>query len=174
MKALLLPDDHHKPVTPIALRAPELVLGLPFDQGIDIWAFGCLISQLVTGQPPFAIDNWADCTPEDEAATNDDHIMGFIDLLGPLPEHLLQKWPHRERYYQEDGTQIRWSVDSGDDPGEPGPQCILEDFILQNRNTDISGEEAAVISGLLRQILQYEPEKRPSAQEILSHAWFQE
>lgn len=173
LKALLLPDDHHKPVTPIALRAPELVLGLPFDQGIDIWAFGWLIAQLVTGQPPFAIDNWADCTPEDEAATDDDHIMGFIDLLGPLPEHLLQMWPRRERYYQEDGTQIRWNVDSGD-PGEPGPQCILEDFILQNRNPDISVEEAAVISGLLRQILQYEPEKRPSAQEILSHAWLQE
>lgn len=30
-------------------RAPEVILGLPYDMGIDMWSFGCILSELYTG-----------------------------------------------------------------------------------------------------------------------------
>ena len=38
-------------------RCPEVVLGLPYDAAVDMWSFGCILSELVTGRPLFpAID----------------------------------------------------------------------------------------------------------------------
>jgi dual specificity tyrosine-phosphorylation-regulated kinase 2/3/4 len=34
-------------------RAPEVILGIPYEFGIDMWSFGCIICELVTGQPIF-------------------------------------------------------------------------------------------------------------------------
>ena len=38
-------------------RSPEVVLGLPYDQAVDMWSFGCILAELVTGRPLFpAVD----------------------------------------------------------------------------------------------------------------------
>jgi serine/threonine protein kinase len=31
-------------------RAPEVILGLPYDQRIDIWSLGCILAELYTGE----------------------------------------------------------------------------------------------------------------------------
>ena len=34
-----------------------MVLGLPYDAAVDMWSFGCIIAEMVTGKPLFpAID----------------------------------------------------------------------------------------------------------------------
>lgn len=49
-------------------RAPELLLGppwrengsvvpLPYGPGVDMWAIGCLMGELIDGEPLFAGDN---------------------------------------------------------------------------------------------------------------------
>jgi serine/threonine protein kinase len=30
-------------------RAPEVILGMPYDQRIDIWSLGCILAELWTG-----------------------------------------------------------------------------------------------------------------------------
>lgn len=38
-------------------RAPEILLGLPYDQAADMWSFGCILAELFTKRPLFpAID----------------------------------------------------------------------------------------------------------------------
>ena len=55
-------------------RAPEVVLGLPYDSAIDIWSFGCILVELVTGRPIFP-------------AHDENHLLEFIVLtIGDLPE----------------------------------------------------------------------------------------
>merc|ERR1712060_501182 len=38
-------------------RAPEVVLGLPYDQKIDVWSVGCVIAELWTGSVLFQGDS---------------------------------------------------------------------------------------------------------------------
>jgi len=40
------------PVTPIALRAPELIYRDLWDSSIDVWALGCLVAS------PWCIEPW--------------------------------------------------------------------------------------------------------------------
>ncbi|ODH50530.1 CMGC/SRPK protein kinase [Paracoccidioides brasiliensis] len=44
-----------QPVTPRAMRAPEVIRRESWDTGIDIWCLGCLIFQLATNEPLFPI-----------------------------------------------------------------------------------------------------------------------
>ena len=30
-------------------RSPEVILGLPYDEAIDMWSFGCILAELYTG-----------------------------------------------------------------------------------------------------------------------------
>jgi serine/threonine-protein kinase SRPK3 len=39
-------DSSSLPVTPLGLRAPEIIQGQPWDDKIDIWALGCLVHGL--------------------------------------------------------------------------------------------------------------------------------
>lgn len=43
------------PVTPTALRPPELICRNTWDANIDIWALGCVIFELATNEPLFPI-----------------------------------------------------------------------------------------------------------------------
>ena len=34
-------------------RAPEVILGLPYDKKIDVWSLGCILAELCTGNVSF-------------------------------------------------------------------------------------------------------------------------
>ena len=36
-------------------RAPEVILGLPYDQKVDIWSLGCILAELLTGNVLFQV-----------------------------------------------------------------------------------------------------------------------
>merc|ERR1712137_1407053 len=43
-------DDHLSSyVQSLSYRAPEVMLGLPYDQKIDLWSLGCILAELWTG-----------------------------------------------------------------------------------------------------------------------------
>ena len=37
-------------ITPVHLRAPEVILELHWDEKVDIWTFGCLVFEFVNNQ----------------------------------------------------------------------------------------------------------------------------
>ncbi|KAJ5975399.1 hypothetical protein N7481_009106 [Penicillium waksmanii] len=52
------------PVTPVALKAPELLIQHSWNQKVDIWALGCLIFQLTTNEALFPIESFG-CTKDE-------------------------------------------------------------------------------------------------------------
>ena len=36
-------------------RSPEVILGAPYDQKIDIWSLGCILAELCTGRVLFQV-----------------------------------------------------------------------------------------------------------------------
>ncbi len=66
---------------------PEIILEETLTSSQDIWSFGCLIFEFITGRPLFVVDTTGD---KDEA--NDDHFLQMYSILGPFPENILSKW----------------------------------------------------------------------------------
>lgn len=180
----------NKTETPIALRAPELILDQPFASGVDIWSYGCLVYELMTGEELFPIMLFSRNQQELDAA-NDKHLCQFNDIIAPLPNFLLSAWPRSSKWFDADHKRLKPSKkgDEGGD-GKDTAACYegklevegqgqyvdsaLEQRFAAVRHPDIDEEEATVICQLIRRILAYDPAERPSAEELLKHPWFAE
>jgi serine/threonine-protein kinase SRPK3 len=156
-----------------SLRASEIILGVPFDHTIDIWAFGCVVHNFITDSPMFS--NWGALAGiADEQTHLDDHLLQMIRAWGPFPETLLMKWPQRFKYFDEDGTPIRTWLGPSPFP-ENSKTLALVDGVLETVHLPGMGkEERRQILEILRWTLQYDPKDRPSTFELLEHACFKD
>lgn len=154
-----------RPVTPLGLRAPELILTGAVDNTLDIWSFGCVFFELITGQPLF-------CIPYSEME-DDDHLLSLTAQLGALPDELFKHWRTSSFYFTPErklfNSQLG-GVALGDEPLIVEQTSMEESF--DRAGPDLDEEEAHKVKALIRWILQYDPAKRPSPAEILSNPWF--
>lgn len=76
-------------------RSPEVVLGLPYDQAVDMWSFGCILAELVTGRPLFpAIDEM--------------ELLELIRIrIGMPPEEMIQKAKKRKMFFTNHRQLVR-------------------------------------------------------------------
>lgn len=164
------PPTADRCATPAALRAPEIVLQGPIDQKIDIWSFGCLIYEVLTGRLLFQVSGLTDVPREEN---DDDHLLQMVDMLGLPPPEIFERWPRRRRYFDEHLQLIRSDVSSSEiAEGELYQGPSLEEAFQESMPEGIENEEATHILTLLRAILQYEPSLRPSTEELLEDQWF--
>ena len=88
-------------------RSPEVLLGLPYDQKIDIWSLGCVLVEMHTGEPLFGGLDQVSATifllPFSETLANPfvfstlqlDQFCRIVDVLGTPPIDMLEKSPQR-------------------------------------------------------------------------------
>lgn len=177
-------------MTPVALRAPEIILRDVAGPAIDIWSFGCLLYEYLTGQPLFEIPPLPSGLDE---VRDDDHLIQLSEILGPIPLHFLQKWPRADRYFDLNGQRKpaagnpielhfrarlgRNSKSAEEFVSPPAPLDPLEKLFHKNKplefDDDSENEENTIVA-LLRSILRYDPHDRPSASDLLEHIWFKE
>lgn len=157
-----------KPITPVGLRPPEFILTGAVNKTFDIWSFGCLVFELVTGQPLFGIP-WY----ESESMRDDDHLLSFTARLGELPDNLYKDWTTSSLYFTPERKLYNCQLGGVADGKEP---LIVEspsmEDMLDSAGLDLDEEEARKVKALIRRILQYDPAKRPSPTEILRDPWF--
>eukprot|EP00250_Pteridium_aquilinum_P018791 c24207_g1_i1 orf=209-3775(+) len=60
-------------------RAPEIILGLPYDHPLDMWSVGCCLYEFFTGKVLFP------------GPTNNDMLRLHMELKGPFPKKMLKK-----------------------------------------------------------------------------------
>ncbi|CAG9461009.1 unnamed protein product [Pedinophyceae sp. YPF-701] len=134
-------------------RAPEVVLGLPYDYKIDVWSLGCILAELSTGHVLFS---------NDSLATMLARIEG---ILGPLPQHMLDKGRFTHRFYTRSGQLY--------DRDEEAEQFI----VLRSKRSSLRHRVPEADEGFLSflsALLEVDPAKRPNAREALQHPWLQE
>jgi len=68
-------------------RSPEVILGLPYSQAIDMWSLGCILVELHVGTPLFA--------GEDEH----DQMIRFSALKGRPPTCMLEKGKKTAKFF---------------------------------------------------------------------------
>ncbi|KAG6091429.1 hypothetical protein E4U30_006955, partial [Claviceps sp. LM220 group G6] len=150
-------------IQPLALRAPEVVLGAPWDTGVDIWSLGCLVVEFVHGyvmfrQDPSEEDTWTD---------EDDHLAKIVEILGPIPSSLLKQGCRTAEFFDEQGEFRRIPK---------FPLTSLEHLLNGERMprmkpSDMSDDEVVVFIDFVRSMLQIDPKKRKSAKQLLQHEW---
>ncbi|KAL5634722.1 hypothetical protein ACGC1H_002682 [Rhizoctonia solani] len=148
-------------IQPTALRAPEVILGHPWDQAVDVWSIGCLVIELIAGTPLFAIDPFTK-----EWTLDEDHLAQMTDVLGEqFPADMLSKSQNREKFVKEDGTFIHSAV-----PREP--TWHLRSFLTSEYSLIRSNEkEIGGAYDFLRRCLQLRPGDRSNAKDLAEDPW---
>lgn len=77
-------------------RAPEVILGLPYDHPMDMWAVACVLFELFTGQILFPGRN------------NNDMLGLFMDVKGPFPKKMLRKAAFRDQHFEGEPNFAFW------------------------------------------------------------------
>jgi serine/threonine protein kinase len=68
-------------------RSPEVILGLPYDLGIDMWSFGCILSELYTGYPLFPGEN------------ETEQMQCMMEVLGLPPKKMIVAASRRKTFF---------------------------------------------------------------------------
>jgi dual specificity tyrosine-phosphorylation-regulated kinase 1 len=66
-------------------RSPEVMLGVPYGPGVDMWSLGCMLMELHSGEPLFG--------GRDES----DQLWRIAMALGEPPQELLERASHRKK-----------------------------------------------------------------------------
>ena len=127
-------------------RSPEVILGAGYDNKIDIWSFGCILSELFTGRALFAGEN------------EHDQLIRIMAVLGPPPAELLEKSRRKSIFFNEDSS-----------PRKIKNKKVV---ILQPRTRIIfkpNDKDEGVFLDFLNKCLVWDPCARLSTEEALKH-----
>lgn len=137
--------------SPKAFRAPEILLGRPFNATIDIWMVGCMTLQMLTGEVP--ILPYGVNKPWTKVYTLAQHHA----LLGPPPQAFLVQSASARIYWNERGEWIH--------PDHAVPNISLESILSSVENEKL--REIAI--DFVTRCLQWLPKDRWSARELARH-----
>lgn len=150
-------------------RAPEVILGLPYDTQVDVWSLGCMLVELHTGYPLFA--------GKDEG----DQIAVIVERLGMPPHHMLQSGKKTSMFFEQNSLTGAWTLkpsissDHGMSKAGSKPVRTFVDFhtgVMNGRRKRVSGghsdEDYEIFLSLIAKMLQYDPAQRIAAEDALS------
>jgi serine/threonine protein kinase len=159
-----------EPTMPQPLRAPEVILGEPFDHKADIWAFGCVVWYFVFTNPLF----YTRPIVVEEEIHQDHYLLQMTQALGPLPRNLFDKWPAREDFFDPDGTLVSVRLFCDDTGPDPDIKLPIDEELKTLELPGMGEKDKVQILEILRWTLSYDSTKRPSTAELLKHEWFRE
>ncbi|KAM0755849.1 kinase-like protein [Meredithblackwellia eburnea MCA 4105] len=137
-------------------RSPEAILGAKWGTSVDIWSASAMFFELLTGDYLF------DPHPGTRYNKDDDHIAQVIELLGPFPRSIALSGKFSSDIFTRKGELKHihklkfWPLHS-----------VLQDKYL------ISEAEALQLESFLEPMLNLNPEKRATAQQMLTDKWLE-
>uniref|UniRef100_A0A3B4GMK9 non-specific serine/threonine protein kinase n=1 Tax=Pundamilia nyererei TaxID=303518 RepID=A0A3B4GMK9_9CICH len=157
-------------------RAPEIILGLPFCEAIDMWSLGCVIAELFLGWPLYP------------GALEYDQIRYISQTQGLPGEHLLNSGTKTARFFckESDSPYAAWRLKSTDEHEvETGMKSkearkyifsCLDDIAHVNLMMNLEGSDLLAekadrreFVSLLKKMLLIDAEERIAPAEALSH-----
>ncbi|KAI0003443.1 kinase-like domain-containing protein [Xylariaceae sp. FL0662B] len=145
--------EHLEDVQPNIYRAPEVILEVPWTYSIDIWNVGCMIWDVFEGGHLFTAHD-----PELHTYRSRAHLAEMIALLGPPPQNLLARGKSSHRFFSAEGEYSAGIT-------------VPEPVSLKNIETSVEGQDKELFLRFMQKMLQWEPEKRSSAKELIEDDW---
>lgn len=131
-------------------RAPEVMLGLQYDEKIDLWSLGCILAELCSGEVLFP---------------NDGVVMilaRMIGMLGSIDMEMLVKGQETHKYFTKE-YDIYFVNEETDQLEYIIPEESSLEQHLQVTDT--------MFIDFIRYLLSINPKRRPTARQALKHPW---
>ena len=135
-------------------RSPEVLIGVNYNESSDIWSLACIVFELVTGDFLFQPEKG------DTFTKNDDHVAKFIQTLGKMPKNFARRGEYYNKFFTKEGKMRRIK--------EIKHKGIKEILIKKYHFKEF---EAQALTEFLLPMLEFYPERRASARELLRHPW---
>jgi len=135
-------------------RAPEVLLGINYNESSDIWSLGCMVFELATGDFLF------EPRKGDTYSKNDDHLAQIIELVGKMPKNFALSGSNSMKYFNKNGKLKRIRKLQY----YPLIKILTEKYNFKEK-------EAKALSDFIMPMLEYYPNKRTTARELLRHPW---
>ena len=166
-------------------RAPEVVLGLPYDGKIDIWSLGCVVAEMFTGEVTFQNDSVVSMLSRIEG------------ISGKTPTHMIDQGRQSAAFFTRSGLLFEKveSKSESDDTEEGDRRSRSSYDIFQPKRTTLAArlgfeedlmlkfdagmnlsreqKKQAVFVDFVRSLLTIDPDRRPTAAEALQHPWME-
>jgi len=145
-------------------RAPEIIMGLPYGYGVDMWSVGCTIYEVYTGKILFP------------GNSNNQMLKYFMDLKGKMPNKLARKGAFKDNHFDASCNFLYREVDKITEK----EKVVTMSTINQSRdllkeligNQELPSEQLKKVTqlrDLLDKILVLDPSKRITTSQALAH-----
>ena len=135
-------------------RSPEVILGINYNETSDIWSLACMLFELATGDFLF------EPRKGDTFSKNDDHLAQIIEAVGKMPKNFALSGLDSYKYFDKKGKlrRIKNLI-----------YFPIKDILVKKYH--FKEKEAKAFSDFLMPMLEYYPDKRASARDLLRHPW---
>ncbi|KAF2766479.1 kinase-like protein, partial [Teratosphaeria nubilosa] len=151
-------------------RAPEVILGMPFDYAIDMWSIGCTLFELYTGRILFA------------GADNNQMLRVIQECRGKFPIRMLKRSTLAEKHFDFDGNFFSQERD------KITGKTVVRQVTFRDRGMEgkdlrarlagnakglapAESKEHASFVDLLEKCLQVDPARRITPADAMRHAF---
>lgn len=131
-------------------RAPEIILGIEYSSAIDMWSFGCIVTELYCGSPIFP------------GHSEHEQLMRIMQVLGPPSPGVLDRATRKNMFFEANGVP-KIVPDSTGKRRYPGTRNLA--MLLP------SAEESFI--DFIGQCLHWDPKSRLTPTAALKHEWAQ-
>lgn len=145
-------------------RAPEIILGVPYDTAIDVWSVGTTLYELYTGKILFP------------GRSNNQMLRHIMDVKGKFSAKMLRKGQFTEQHFDDQYNFLSQELDKVTNKETTKKMVIVKPVKdLKSRiapSSKASPDEIRLISSfidLLEKSLHLNPEKRLTPKEALAH-----
>ncbi|XP_071381914.1 pre-mRNA processing factor 4Bb [Centroberyx affinis] len=150
-------------------RAPEIIIGKPYDYGIDMWSVGCTLYELYTGKILFP------------GSSNNHMIKLAMDLKGKMPNKMIRKGLFKDQHFDQNLNFLYIEVDKVTEREKVTVMStinptkdLLTDMVGGQRLPEDQRKKVMQLKDLIDGTLMLDPAKRISINQALQHPFIQE
>lgn len=134
------------------LRTCQVILGIHYDQRIDIWSLGCILVELFTAKVLFQND------------TVQAMLVRIQSVIGDFPEWMRHEGKEADKYFTTKGVVYEETDDRN---------FLLLNPIPSNLQRRLAAAKDPGFVSFIRYLLTIDPNIRPTAKQALQHPWLQ-